>query len=60
MSKINEMRHEANHLTLQTLRKWSKSISRGEAMAVPVFAEGKWTLQVMRGNKRTMQVEVDL
>ncbi len=42
------------------LRTWAKRIGRGNAVTVPVFTGGEWTLQVLRGHKRVLQVPVEL
>lgn len=40
------------------LKAWSKKMSKGTAIMIPVFVGGKWTIQVPRGNKRILQVPV--
>ncbi len=41
------------------LRTWAKRITRGNAVTIPVFTGGAWTLQVLRGHKRVLQVPVE-
>lgn len=40
------------------LKAWSKKMSKGTAIMIPVFVGGQWTLQVPRGNKRILQVPI--
>ena len=56
---MHTQRHEVYEPTQQTLSKWSRRIARGEAVAVPVFTAGKWTFQVVRNNKRTLQFALE-
>jgi len=56
MSYIPIKRHPSERMR----RIWAARISEGEAKVVPVFVEGQWTLQIVRGNKRTMRVPIPL
>jgi hypothetical protein len=40
------------------LRNWAKRIAQGEARAIPVYVGGSWSLQIMRGKKRRLQLEL--
>ncbi|MBI3550699.1 MAG: hypothetical protein HY078_16810 [Elusimicrobia bacterium] len=40
------------------LKSWGKRMAKGSATIVPVFIGGAWTLQVPRGNKRVLRVNV--
>ena len=42
------------------LRSWGKRMSQGSVSPIPVFIGGSWSLAVPRGNKRILQVAVDL
>lgn len=38
------------------LKTWAKRIKHGRAATVPVFVGGKWSLQILRGHKRVLQL----
>lgn len=38
------------------LKNWGRKLSRGKAAVVPVYVGGGWTCQIVRGNKRVLQV----
>ena len=40
------------------LHNWGKKMAEGNAAVIPVFIGGSWTLQVPRGNKRILRVNV--
>ncbi len=40
------------------MRVWAKRIKSGKSKPVMVYVGGKWTMHVVRGNKRVMQVPV--
>ncbi|MCX5787652.1 MAG: hypothetical protein NTX64_03955 [Elusimicrobia bacterium] len=40
------------------LKAWGKRMSQGNATIIPVFVGGAWSLQVPRGNKRILRVQV--
>lgn len=40
------------------LKSWGKRMAKGSATMIPVFVGGSWTLQVPRGNKRVLRVNV--
>jgi hypothetical protein len=40
------------------LRSWGKRMANGHAVVIPVFVGGSWTLQVPRGNKRVLRLNV--
>lgn len=42
------------------LRSWGKRISQGSVAPIPVFIGGTWSLAVPRGNKRILQVAVEM
>lgn len=42
------------------LRSWGKRMSQGSVAPIPVFIGGTWSLAVPRGNKRILQVAVDM
>jgi len=42
------------------LRSWGKRMSQGSVSPIPVFIGGTWSLAVPRGNKRILQVAVDM
>ena len=42
------------------LRSWGKRMSQGSVSPIPVFIGGSWSLAVPRGNKRILQVPVDM
>lgn len=42
------------------LRSWGKRMSQGSVAPIPVFIGGSWSLAVPRGNKRILQVPVDM
>ncbi|MBI3299180.1 MAG: hypothetical protein HYZ75_13510 [Elusimicrobia bacterium] len=35
---------------------WSKRLKLGQANSVPVYIGGSWSMMVVRGNKRVMQL----
>ena len=38
---------------------WAKRIKSGKATPIMVYVGGSWTMHIVRGNKRVMQVPVD-
>ena len=42
------------------LRSWGKRMSQGSVAPIPIFIGGSWSLAVPRGNKRILQVPVDM
>lgn len=40
------------------LKNWGRKLASGRAEVVPVYVGGEWTFQIMRGNKRVLQVPV--
>jgi len=40
------------------LHNWGKKMADGHAAVIPVFVGGGWTVQVPRGNKRVLRVNV--
>lgn len=42
------------------LKSWGKRMSRGSVSPIPVFIGGSWSLAVPRGNKRILQLPVDM
>lgn len=40
------------------LKSWGKRMAKGNAMIIPVFVGGSWTLQIPRGNKRALRLTV--
>ncbi|MCX5789707.1 MAG: hypothetical protein NTX64_14570 [Elusimicrobia bacterium] len=40
------------------LKSWGKRMAKGNVPMIPVFVGGAWSLQVQRGNKRILRVEV--
>ena len=40
------------------LRSWGKRMAKGSALVIPVFIGGAWSVQVPRGNKRVLRVNV--
>lgn len=42
------------------LRSWGKRMSQGSVAPIPVFIGGTWSLAVPRGNKRILQVAVEM
>lgn len=40
------------------LKAWGKRLSKGNVRMVPVFVGGAWSLQVPRGNKRVLRLNV--
>lgn len=40
------------------LNSWSRRMAKGSVPMIPVFIGGSWTLQVPRGNKRVLRVNV--
>lgn len=38
---------------------WAKRIKSGKAVPIMVYVGGSWTMHIVRGNKRVMQVPVD-
>ncbi len=41
------------------VKSWAKKMAQGRATIIPVFVGGVWRLQVPRGNKRVLTVQVD-
>jgi hypothetical protein len=41
------------------LKSWGKRMAKGSVPMIPVFVGGAWSLQVPRGNKRVLRVNVD-
>ncbi|MBI3299239.1 MAG: hypothetical protein HYZ75_13810 [Elusimicrobia bacterium] len=42
------------------LKSWGKKISSGSASGIPVFIGGTWSLAVPRGNKRILQLPLNM
>lgn len=42
------------------LKSWGKRMSAGTVAPIPIFIGGAWSLAVPRGNKRILQVPVDM
>ncbi len=42
------------------LRSWGKRMSQGSVAPIPVFIGGTWSLAVPRGNKRILQVAIEM
>lgn len=40
------------------LRSWGKRMAKGNVPMIPVFVGGAWSLQVPRGNKRVLRLNV--
>ncbi|MBI4349432.1 MAG: hypothetical protein HY553_21535 [Elusimicrobia bacterium] len=40
------------------LKSWAKRMAKGNVPMIPVFVGGAWSLQVPRGNKRVLRVNV--
>lgn len=40
------------------LRTWAKRIRNGDAVTIPVFVGGAWSLQILRGHKRILQLSL--
>lgn len=40
------------------LKAWGKRMAKGNVRVVPVYVGGAWSLQVPRGNKRVLRVNV--
>lgn len=40
------------------LRTWAKRIRKGSAIPIPVYVGGAWSLQVLRGHKRVLQLSL--
>ena len=40
------------------LKSWGKRMAKGNVPMIPVFVGGAWSLQVPRGNKRILRVNV--
>lgn len=40
------------------LKAWGKRMAKGQAVVIPVYTGGSWTLQVPRGNKRVLRLNV--
>lgn len=41
------------------LKSWGKRMAKGNVPMIPVFVGGAWSLQVPRGNKRVLRVNVN-
>ncbi len=41
------------------LKSWGKRMAKGKVPMIPVFVGGSWSLQVPRGNKRVLRVNVN-
>ncbi|MBI3299164.1 MAG: hypothetical protein HYZ75_13430 [Elusimicrobia bacterium] len=37
---------------------WSKRLRTGKATPVPIYIGGSWSMMVVRGNKRVMQLNI--
>ncbi len=37
---------------------WSKRLRTGKATPVPIYIGGSWSMMVLRGNKRVMQLSI--
>ena len=42
------------------LRTWARRIKNGEANTIPVYVGGSWSLQIMRGHKRALQLGLSI
>lgn len=42
------------------LRSWGKRMSAGSVAPIPVFIGGTWSLAVPRGNKRILQLPIEM
>ncbi|MBI4424206.1 MAG: hypothetical protein HY554_10790 [Elusimicrobia bacterium] len=40
------------------LRSWGKRIAKGRVPMIPVFVGGSWSVQIPRGNKRVLRLNV--
>ncbi|MBI5201312.1 MAG: hypothetical protein HY925_06975 [Elusimicrobia bacterium] len=41
------------------LKAWGKRMQKGNVRMIPVFVGGAWSLQVPRGNKRVLRLNVN-
>jgi len=48
----------ANRPAATLLRAWGKRMAKGRAVIIPVYVGGVWSLQVPRGNKRVLRLNV--
>ncbi len=42
------------------LKSWAKRMAKGNVAMIPVFVGGAWSVQVPRGNKRVLRVNVTM
>ena len=40
------------------LKSWGKKMAKGNVRMIPVFVGGAWNVQVPRGNKRVLRVNI--
>lgn len=48
----------ANRPASTLLKAWGKRMAKGKATVIPVYVGGSWSLQVPRGNKRVLRLNV--
>jgi len=48
----------SNRPAATLLRAWGRRMAKGSAVVIPVFVGGSWSLQVPRGNKRVLRLNV--
>jgi len=48
----------ANRPATTLLKAWGKRMAKGKATVIPVYVGGSWSLQVPRGNKRVLRLNV--
>jgi len=41
------------------LKNWAKRIAQGTVKPIPVYVGGAWSLQIMRGKKRRLMLELE-
>ncbi len=56
MEKITDLPKEKP--SNRMLKNWAKRIASGEAQAIPVFVGGEWSLQIQRGKKRRITLNL--
>ena len=49
---------EDTTVSKRLLKSWGKRMAKGNVAVIPVFVGGAWSLQVPRGNKRVLRVNV--
>ena len=58
-ARMDENAPKASNRPAPTLlRAWGKRMAKGHATVIPVFVGGSWSLQVPRGNKRFLRLNV--